>query len=53
MHLSCQLARHFAQQGLKIRIRKESRKRVSGGRRQSREQEDDDDGGKGGNVLKC
>ncbi|KAI9491403.1 velvet factor-domain-containing protein, partial [Zychaea mexicana] len=35
MHLSCPLARHFAQQGLKIRIRKESRKRGTGSRRQS------------------
>ncbi|KAI9259534.1 velvet factor-domain-containing protein [Phascolomyces articulosus] len=43
MHLSCRLARHFAQQGLKIRIRKESRKRGSGSRRHSREQDDDDD----------
>ncbi|KAG2228109.1 hypothetical protein INT45_009155, partial [Circinella minor] len=51
MHLSCQLARHFAQQGLKIRIRKESRKRGSGSRRHSREQEDDDDGGKEKNAL--
>ncbi|KAI8150100.1 velvet factor-domain-containing protein [Fennellomyces sp. T-0311] len=42
MHLSCPLARHFAQQGLKIRIRKESRKRSTGSRRYSRQDEDDD-----------